>query len=293
MQFEAIRAVTWSVEDLEASRAAFTGALGLQEVCRGRITARQAAAWGLPSMAGVPFAAVRSPDRPRVLLRFVSPEGVGKLRPLSTYGWNAVELHVQDVEALADRLRGGPFRIIGPPRDLLGNGAVRAMQVVGPGGETLYLTQISQAGMQRTYGRAESPVGRPFIVVLGARNLPETLAHYEPLARFLTDPRDFRVTVLARAHGLNQERSHFRIASIVMRQAFRIETDAYPPTAEPRLGAEGLLPPGLGLVTATFTGKPHDSKAAGLQRGPDGEWLELLPAGGDSERALLTYGQLT
>ena len=292
MQFEAIRVITWSVEDPTASLAAFTGALGLREVASGQLSERQAIAWGLPSMAGSPFAAVMSTDRPRVLLRFVGCDASAPVAPLSTFGWNAAELHVRDVNALAGRLQAGPFEIIGPPRDLLGNGAVQAMQVLGPGSELLYLTQISQSGMQHTYGRAAAEVGRPFIVVLGVRDQARTLAHYQPLARFSTDPRDFRITVLARAHGMNPETSHFRIASLVMRQPFRIETDAYPPSAVERPGAEGRLPPGLSLVTATFSGEAEGRFFAGMHRGPDGEWIELLPAGGEEEKELLGAGQL-
>jgi hypothetical protein len=292
MQFEAIRAITWSVRDPGASLAAFTGVLGLQAVNHGRISDRQAAAWGLPAMAGAPFAAVMSADRPRVMLRFVGCDTVEPVAPLHTFGWNAAELHVRDVKGLADRLRDGPFELIGSPRDLLGNGAVRAMQVLGPNDELLYLTQISQAGMQHTYGRAESEVGRPFIVVLGVQDQARTLAHYQPLARFTTDPREFRITVLARAHGMDPEISRFRIASLVMRQAFRIETDAYPSTARKRPVPAGRLPGGLALVTATYRGEADDRFSGGLERGPDGEWLELIPAGGVDEAVLLNSGQL-
>lgn len=300
MKLEAIRAITWSVPDPAVSLRAFTATLGLEPVAEGRLSARQAEAWSTPALAGARFAAVTSPDRPRVLLRFVeaAPDAAAAEDPsrggipLVTTGWNAAELHVRDVAGLANRLEGGPFEILGPPRDLLGNGAVRAMQVQGPGRELLYLTEITQAGMQRTYGRAEAPVGRPFIVVLGARDHTRSLGHYEPLARFTTDPRPFRVTVLARAHGLDPETSEFTIASAVLQQRFRIEIDAYPKAATRRQWADGALPPGLGLVTVSVSGGAQGEQPMILE-GPDGEWLECLPAGGERERILLREGQLS
>ena len=295
MKFQAIRAITWSVSDPAASRRAFTETLGMAPVAEGRISERQAAAWGTPAMAGAAFAAVASPDRPKVLLRFVEAEAGSQVEPLMTTGWNAAELHVRDIHALAARLEGSAFEVIGPPRDLLDNDAVWAMQVIGPGGELLYLTEIRQRGMQRTYGQSEAEVGRPFIVVLGTHDQPRSLAHYGPLARFHTDPRPFNVTVLARAHGLDPATAEFSIASLVMEQRFRIETDAYPPTAKARVHVEGCLPPGLCLVSVTLL--PNEDGGENLrlsspQVGPDGEWLECLPHGGEEEATLLGAGQL-
>lgn len=295
MKLEAIRAISWSVPDPMVSCRVFTETLGLQPLADGHISERQAAAWGTPAMAGARFAVVASPDRPKVLLRFIECGPGPQINPLMTVGWNAAELHVRDIEALACRLVDSPFEVIGPPRDLLGNDAVWAMQVLGPGKELLYLTEIRQRGMQRTYGRAEAAVGRPFIVVLGTHDQSRCLDHYGPLARYTTDPRPFNITVLARAHGLNPATTEFSIASLVMQQRFRIETDAYPSSAVRRDRVEGGLPSGLCLVTTTLS-QPHNDpdtcQPSMPSVGPDDEWLEWFVHGSEEEAELLRHGQL-
>ena len=62
--------------------------------------------------------------------------------PYTTYGWSASELIVQDVDQLADDLADSPFEIIGPPKNLSFTDDIRAMQVLGPANEILYLTQV-------------------------------------------------------------------------------------------------------------------------------------------------------
>jgi len=57
---------------------------------------------------------------------------------------SAAELIVDDVDALAAELASSPFRIIGGPADLSFSDQIRAMQVVGPAREVLYLTQADQ-----------------------------------------------------------------------------------------------------------------------------------------------------
>lgn len=285
MRLQAVRALTWAVPDAEASAAAFREWLGYREAGDFVLATDLATALDAPRAAGTRGLALRPASGEAVELRFVQSEPVAGYAPLGTFGWNAAELHVRDAHALARRLEKSPFRIIGQPRDLLGNGAVHAMQVLGPGGELLYLTRIDHAGMRRTYGAAGAAVGRVFIVVLGASDPPRTLAHYAPLARRTARRGEFRITVLARAHGLDPESARFSLDSVVMDGRFRIEVDGYPPTAQPRPRRSRDLPPGLFLVSATVdaldpaldtrTASTGGGRAA-LLRGPDGEWLELV-----------------
>ena len=61
---------------------------------------------------------------------------------LKVSGWNAAELIVEDVDGLAVQLENSPFKIIGSPADLSFTKNIRAMQVMGPANEILYLTQF-------------------------------------------------------------------------------------------------------------------------------------------------------
>ena len=273
MTLQSIRSLSWCVPDPEASAIAFERLLGHRRTVEGILSEAQARCWGAPAQTGAPVVEVE-PEGGGPLLRWVQGDSHDDYAPLQTFGWNAAELHVADVRALQARLEDTDFEVIGPPRDLLGNGAVTAMQVMGPGQELLYLTQIDHPGMQKTYGRAETDVDRVFIVVLGVSDQARTLAHYAPMARFLTDPRPFPITVLARAHGMDPAQARFDIASVVMEQAYRIETDAYPASARPRPERPGRLPPGLAVVEVQVTGDEMDEPR--LLLGPDRERLVLV-----------------
>jgi catechol 2,3-dioxygenase-like lactoylglutathione lyase family enzyme len=290
MRFRSVRAVTWAVPDVAASAAAFERWLGYRPVWRGEIPPELAAAWGAPASAHAPCQVLQPASGEAVFLRFVESRPTPGYAPLQTFGWNAAELHVGDVAELAQRLQDSPFRILGGPRDLLQNGAVIALQLRGPGDEVLYLTEIRHPGMRQTYGYARCGIGRVFIVVLGVSDQRRSLEFYRPFALRSTERRAFPIRVLAGAHGLDPEQARFDIASLVLEERFRIETDAYPETARPRPRAAGCLPPGLCMVSLTVEGghppdtvatdqpamPPYAGGRAGMLRGPDGEWLELL-----------------
>ena len=52
-----------------------------------------------------------------MFLRFVEGDAPESLVPLRTFGWAALEICVQNVLAVNERLRSSPFEIIGPPRE--------------------------------------------------------------------------------------------------------------------------------------------------------------------------------
>jgi catechol 2,3-dioxygenase-like lactoylglutathione lyase family enzyme len=290
MRFRSVRAVTWAVPDAAASAAAFERWLGYRPVWRGEVTPELAAAWNAPASVRAPCRVMRPASGEEVYLRFVESPPVPGYQPLKTFGWNAAELHVQDVQGLAATLDGSPFSVIGGPRDLLENGAVIALQVQGPGGELLYLTEMRHPGMRETYGYATAVVGRVFIVVLGVSDPPRSMDFYRPFAVRTTERRAFPIKVLANAHGLDPEQARFDIASVVMEERFRIETDAYPETARPRPALQGRLPPGMCMVSVAVSGDlpaectpchaphspPYMDENLAMLHGPDGEWLELL-----------------
>lgn len=288
MKFRSVRAVTWAVPDVETSAAAFEQALGCRRVSAGEVAGSLAEFWEAPAAAGRHCVVLQPDSGARVFMRFVESTAVAGYAPLMTYGWNAAELHVQDVRGLARSLENSAFSIIGPPRDLLGNDSVVAMQVLGPGQELLYLTQISHPGMQATYGSASSPVDRVFIAVLGVSDQQNSMAFYAPYAVRQTQRKQFKITVLANAHGLDPEQARFDIASVVMAEQYRIETDAYPASACERPVREGHLPPGMAMVSVGVdrlprglrsevpAGWPYHGGRVGMLRGPDGEWLECL-----------------
>lgn len=288
-----VHAVTYTVPNFGASCAALESAFGYQLVDDGHITEELATFWGAAATSGSRAAIFAPGSGEPVYLRLIEQTQTHNYQPLRTFGWNAAELHVQDINALAAKLDESPFRILGGPRDLLGDGTAVALQVMGPSEEVFYLTEISGEAMQRSYGKAASPVGRTFIVVLGCSNLGKTLKFFSGLCDDTTEAHEFPIRVLANAHGIDPIANCFPIASAILQHQFRVEIDEYPDSAIARPINDRCLPPGLCMVsflvdsldelslaplrTASGLGSflYRDHQAALIQ-GPDGEVLELV-----------------
>lgn len=266
--------------------------MGYEVVSETPISEALATAWGTPNVVGRDCRILRPASGHPTYVRFIAAAPAPGYAALKTYGWNAAELHVRDVFALADSLQQSPYRILGGPRDLMNNGAVIALQVQGPGDELFYLTQISGEQMQASYGKANCDVDRLFIAVLGAEDFPATLEFYRARCKGVNKPRKFAIRVLSAAHGLDPMTTRYDIAGAVLEQRYRIEIDGYPETATARIVAEGELPPGLAMLSIevgsldsipfelTSSQVPASEAYSGgriaILKGPSGEWLELV-----------------
>lgn len=283
----AIRAVTYSVPDLGAVERAYIGELGYTLARRGRVGAVEAHAWGAPAAQGMPMLVLAPASGEPVYLRFVEDPRAAGWRALTTFGWNATEFVVQDVDALARRLDGGAFEIIGPPKSLTRFPMIRAMQAIGPAGECCYFTQVG-AGCGLDLASARSFVGRVFIVVDAGPDVDALFAPYRTFGNAVDPPVATPVTVISRAHGLPADTLH-RHGLVRLAEGTLIELDQYPASARPRvLGAERLAP-GMAMVTfAVDSLGQHDFIAppaacelpvlggtAACVRGAAGELIEL------------------
>ncbi|MEM1261642.1 MAG: hypothetical protein AAGH76_04565 [Pseudomonadota bacterium] len=287
-----ISSVTYQTPDIAATVTAIRDYFEYRVVAEFAISEQLAAAWRAPALAGAACTIMQPISGAAFFLRFIETPTPPTYAPLMTYGWNAAELLVGDVYALADRLASSPFQILGGPRDLLGNGTAVALQVKGPGNEVFYLTQISGERMQATYGSTSSTVDRLFIAVLGVQDHAQTRAFYRELGAGVTRPRRFPVRVLSNAHGLDPDASRYLIGGACFDEQYRIEIDAYPPSAIARPVEPAGFPPGLGLISietpsldtlvADDDVKHGDDSApyfgARFARiaGPDSEWIELV-----------------
>ncbi|MEA1648064.1 hypothetical protein UAJ10_03395 [Nitrospirillum sp. BR 11164] len=281
-----IRAVTHVVPDLAVIRAVYGTFLGYQPVAEGALPADAAAAWGAPAMAGRRYLTLAPACGTPVWLRFVESPTAAGWRALTTHGWNATEIVVQDVDALAVQLEGSPFQIIGPPKSLQRFPMIRAMQVLGPAGECLYLTQVGP-GSGLDLARAAAFVGRVFIVVAGGPDLAAMFATYAGFANTIDPPVSTRVQVISWANGLPPEMEHAH-GLVKLPSGTLVELDAYPTVTRPRATAAGELPPGMAMVSFSI----DDARAFGDRpthvallpgggastcfRGAAGEWIELV-----------------
>lgn len=282
-----IRCVTFTAADLGAVEHCYTHYLGYRVVARDPLPAALATAWEAPAMAGRDTLTLAPAAAEDFFFRAVAADVAPDYVPFGSFGWNAAEIMVQHVDTLADQLAGSPFRIIGEPQDLSFSEDIRAMQVLGPGGELLYLTEFKRPVPGLDVPAARCSVDRTFIVILGG---PAMAAMQDFYARRFAIPGaptvPSRVKGLSAAFGLSPEHRH-PIAALPLAGQCLIEVDEMPAAATRRAARAGELPPGIAVVSFGCTrlpgpvlsvaGPPYAAGQAGLVRGAAGELLELLP----------------
>jgi len=291
-----ISCVTLRCPDLEASIEAYGRELGYRIVVTGCVSANLARLWASPASAGCRMALLEPPSGSEMRFRFIEGRREPGYRIFRTLGWNAAELIVQDVDDLAARLQGSCFRIIGPPADLSFSDQIRAMQVVGPADEVLYLTMAKSKLESFDLPEAKAYVDRVFIVVLGGRSLESLQSWFAAaLALERAPAMSSVISVLSAQYGLPADTLH-SIAAIPLRGQCYIEVDQMPPAAVPRTSERGELPPGIAMVTLAVQQLPtilpgslspamqiddpgYGGRRAVTCRGAAGELIELLETG--------------
>lgn len=285
-----------TVPDLDRAIGDYAGVLGLNLVERGEVPADIAHSWDAPGIAGARYAALRPLSGAPSTVRLVEQPNMAGYRPTTTFGWNAFEISVQDVFGWPARLAGTGFEIVGQPREIPGLPYFVAMQMVGRGGEMIYLNEVRQDTPTSDLPRAAAPVDRVFIVILGTPDRAGTVDWYLDRLR-LDEGGSYTIeyTMINNAFGLPDGTQ----STITMAQKGRMpiaEIDQYPPAATARPVAQGMLPPGNALVTLAVQsldalamdwlappvardGHPYGGRRAGTVRGPAGELLELVETG--------------
>jgi catechol 2,3-dioxygenase-like lactoylglutathione lyase family enzyme len=288
-----IVAVTITAPDLQAIESAYSQHLRYQVVERGEVSADLAELWKAPKVKGRKYLLMRPASGEPVYLRFVESPPVAGYAPLKTHGWNATEILVEDPDVLALELERSSFKIIGPPRPLTMNPKVRAMQVIGPANELLYLTRIPPGGSLFDLGSAKSWVDRAFIVVVGGPSMHAMQAFYrDTLGLPVTEASPAVVNVINDANALPAD--HRILLGIArLPKNFLVEIDEYPAVTKPRPQAPGELPSGMAIVSFSVESlgdrnipwvvaprvrpeAPYAGRQVGLARGAAGELIELV-----------------
>ena len=274
-----ISTVTITAPDLPAAVAAYQRYLGYRVVDDGALGRDIARAWGRPQLAAQRAVLLEPESGAETYLRFVQGPAYVDHEPLSCVGWNAAELIVQDVDALAAELANSPFRIIGPPAGRSISEQVRAMQVVGPARELLYLTQVTQKLADFDTPEAASFVDRIFAVVLGGASLDALQDYYHV---------QFGVPRAAAATSV--------VSVMPLAAQCYIEADQMPPAAANRPCIPGQLPPGAAMVSFEIDqlpgqlpsslgpahrsqGLPYAGRRSQACVGATGELVELIESG--------------
>ena len=290
-------------------------AIGLVPGAAVTISPAQARAWGVPGLAGCAMTGLGVPGATRAAESFSQPVQHGQQGPAGpaglllrviehadarprptrfSHGWMALEILVRDVDALARRLPAVGFEVVGPPADLDVSPNIRAMQVVGPAGEMLYLTQVKAAvpPFQIPLSGAlpaTQPFGPLFIAVMSTPSRADALAACAVLAPLQTLQFDTRITVLNRALG-HDAQARWPVATVQFggQCLFEIDEVRDPQVGAPPQGTPMSLPHGLAWVTmrthepvasvasaASAVSAASAASAALLELSP-GAWLERL-----------------
>lgn len=277
MRLGPIVEATVIVRDLERSLAAYVGQLGLLLVERDQVPQQRALDMGETALIAAPRARLRSAAGTHPWLTLIEAPDAIASKAFERRGWLALELAVQDVDALAARLDRQVFAVLGEPADLAFSAGLRSMQVVGPDGEVWYLTEVKAAPPGLPLMPARCPIDALFIAVLACADRERTLGFYAGLGLVDQTPMDTRLSAYNRSHGLPEDQPH-PIAIGQLRGAHAIEFDALPalPAADSRLRCGIRL---IGFARSDARGQrltAQDDPSARILAGPEGEGLELI-----------------
>jgi catechol 2,3-dioxygenase-like lactoylglutathione lyase family enzyme len=289
---------TVGAPDLEAFECCYETWLGYRVRERGHVAPDLAASWGARSAAGRPYVVMSSTSDSDVFIRAVETPAIPHYRPLTTYGWNAIEIIVDDVYGLCERLKSSPFRILDTPHPLAAMPSIHAMQVIGPAQECLYFTMESGDRDVSILPKPQAAVDRPFILVVAG---PDFVAlHRFYVERFDMKQRPIRASragVIVEAQGLGPDDT-FPLTTVGLKEhGYLIEIDGYLTGPDRIAGARsvpsGELPFGNAMGSFLVTdldcacdivlappakreGCGYAGRPSCTVRGPAGELIELI-----------------
>ena len=245
-----MRAATLSVADLNRSIETYGEWLDYSVEEHGELDAALASSWGAPAAAGRPYALMRPASGHDIFIRFVENRIHPDYVALRTFGWAAIEICVEDVLEVNDRIEQSPFEIIGPPREIDGLPAIYPMQVKGPDQEIVYFTQIRDDLPAFDLPRAEAFIDRLFILVMACSDMQASLDWLVENVDFAIGRERMEIvyTMLANAFGLPHEELH-AISTMVHGKDVFLELDQMPPQATVRPRYDGELPQGVAVGT--------------------------------------------
>lgn len=288
-----IKYSTIGAPDVDEVERYYTTWLGHTVVEKSTVSQRMANSWGTPASAGRPFVLMQPMTGEDVLIRAVETEPVDGYRAMTTWGWNAFEIIVNDVDDLHERLMASDFRHVGGPANLGGGtSSIRASQYVGPAEELLYFNCETGDRSQSNLPDPGEDVGRTNIVILASGDVNATMDFYRNafgLGQGFVMPTP--IGIVAEAQGLPADTT-YQLGFITLRERGNaIEFDQYPPesNAGPRPTVNGHLPQGCAIVSfnvdnldainVDYIAEPiteYGARRSACFIGPAGELVELI-----------------
>jgi len=289
MNLGKIAAVTISTSDLNKMVGVYQEFLRYRVTKSGQITAKESSAWGAENLTNADYVVMQPEKSDDFSFRFIHQPDQSNYIAFKSVGWNAAELIVEDVDGLAVQLENSPFKIIGSPADLSFTKDIRAMQVMGPANEILYLTQFKNKVPEFDSPKPRCSVDQTFIVVLAGKSLDEMQGYFQanfklPKATVI----ESRIRSISRVFNFPAD-TKYKAAALALRDQSMIELDELPKEGNNRLSLDGYLPAGISMVSFlyyesldklknTYPSKlpNHLLRRCSVKRGITNELIELI-----------------
>lgn len=287
-----IKMATIGAPSLDAVERWYTTWLAYTVHERGTVSDALAASWGTPNTAGRPYILLQSAAGDDVYIRAVEVDPIPGYQAMTTWGWNAIEIICDDVDALHEKLKTSAFTHLAGPANLMGGtSSIRAVQYKGPAEEVIYLTCETGDRSTSNLPLPRGPVDRPFIMVLAGTDLDEMERFYDEA--FNMGGGSYRFTSTGGLISQMQNRADdivYNLGLVRCREkGNNIELDEYTADTGPRQPVAGQLPQGVAMtsfncddldsidlefITAPVT--EYDGKRSVVFIGPTGELTELI-----------------
>jgi len=290
-----IKIATVGTKDVGLTAALYSEWLNYKIVEEGVVSEELAISWGTPAVSGKPYALMQGESGDDVYLRAIQVTVPDNYSAMNSYGWNAIEIIVEDPDSIYEKLLKSPFEHVGGPANLGGNSSIRAVQFKGLSEEVFYFTTETGDRSKSSLLTPRADIDRPFIMVVAGPDARELTDFYvsnfgAKEAFFIKTP----INIVAAAQGMASD--HLYTMGFVRLGEFShsIEIDGYPETTGPRQTAEGELPPGVSITSFSvsnldlidpglFVSVPVTPASTAYQGnrtativGPAGELIELI-----------------
>ena len=289
MNLGKIAAVTISTSDLNKMVEVYQEFLRYRVTKSGQITAKESSAWEAENLTNADYVVMQPEKSDDFSFRFIHQPDQSNYIAFKSVGWNAAELIVEDVDGLAVQLENSPFKIIGAPADLSFTKDIRAMQVMGPANEILYLTQFKNKVPEFDSPKPRCFVDQTFIVVLAGKSLDEMQNYfYNNFGLAKATIIESRIRSISRVFNYPED-TKYKAAALALKGQSMIELDELPKEGSDRFSLDGYLPAGIAMVSflryesgeklknTYHSNLPsHESRLCSVQKGTTHELIELI-----------------
>ena len=284
-----ITAVTITTSDLNRIVEVYEKFLKYRVTKTGQITSKESSAWNADLLTNTDYVVVQPEKSDDFSFRFIHQPDHSNYIAFKSTGWNAAALIVDDVDGLAVELENSPFKIIGAPADLSFTKDIRAMQVIGPANEILYLTQFKKNVPEFDSPKPRCSVDQTFIVVLAGKSLDEMQDYFHDnfgLAKATII--ESRIRSISRVFNYPED-TKYKTAALALTGQSMIELDELPKVGNNRFSMNGYLSAGIAMVSFLYYESPeaskntypsslpsHESILCSVQKGTTNELIELI-----------------